>query len=324
MASVLGKQLAVEQLDHDEFVSQECPSTFGNPGGLAYGGCTLGIATRAAHATAPEGYHLYSLVGQFLGPASTASPLSCSVERTRDTKTFATRRVVVSQPQPDGAMRPCLQVLADFHHEEPALLRYSAPPTRPYSGPDQSRGLHDLVTDAASRGLLRADPHSAAAAARSKFEACLEMRYCPEGMAGQNFMGMVASHPTDQDDLPVTERVSAEWVRTRAALTSAGEKAAAHAFLMDGLPFTVVAHNKLWLADIAASLTLDFALRVFVPEVDLTGWHLRERKTIAAGLGRAYSEARLWDEQGNLVACMTQQSILRPKAKTERPTKATL
>lgn len=312
MASILGKQLAIERLGDGEFVSVECPSSFGNPSGLAYGGCTLGIATSAAHATAPAGYHLFSLVGHFLGPASTASKLFCTVERTRDTKTFATRRVVVAQRQADGSMRPCLQVLADFHREEPALVQYSARPALPYKGPDESPRFQDLMENAVAKGHFSENP---AAGGLSQFEACIDLRYCLEGLAGQSFAGMVPTAATDQDDWPVTERRSAEWVRTREPMgSSAGEKAAAHAFYMDSLPFTVVAHNKLQFRDIAASLTLDFALRVFVKEVDLSRWHLRERKTTAAGLGRAYSEGQLWDEEGNLVASMTQTSILRTKA----------
>lgn len=43
----------------------------------------------------------------------------------RDTKTFATRRVVVSQRRPDGQPRPCMELIADFHVEEPALMMYS-------------------------------------------------------------------------------------------------------------------------------------------------------------------------------------------------------
>lgn len=54
-------------------------------------------------------------------------------------------------------------------------------------------------------------------------------------------------------------------------------------------------------------------MRLFVPDVDLSGWHLRERNTLAAAVGRQYSESRMWDQQGNLVASMTQQLTLRPR-----------
>jgi acyl-CoA thioesterase len=47
--------------------------------------------------------------------------------------------------------------------------------------------------------------------------------------------------------------------------------------------------------------------------VDLDKWHLRELKTNVGGGGRTYGESWVWDESGRAVACMTQQSILRPK-----------
>jgi len=62
---------------------------------------------------------------------------------------------------------------------------------------------------------------------------------------------------------------------------------------------------------------LDFALRVFSNDVDFSAWHFKEMKTSVGAEGRTYSEARMWDENGSMVASMTQQSILRP-----RPAKA--
>lgn len=81
MSSILGKQLAVVQVSPGEFVSEECPGAFGNAGGIAYGGGTLGVATQASYATVSDNYSLYSLVGQFLGPASSKSKLYCTVEK---------------------------------------------------------------------------------------------------------------------------------------------------------------------------------------------------------------------------------------------------
>lgn len=55
---------------------------------------------------------------------------------------------------------------------------------------------------------------------------------------------------------------------------------AALAFLMDGaLAFLPLTHGGMWFDDVGACSTLDFALRVFVPSVDMGEWHLRERST---------------------------------------------
>ena len=82
---------------------------------------------------------------------------------------------------------------------------------------------------------------------------------------------------------------------------------------MDGaLSFLPLAHNAMFLDDAGACSSLEFAFRLFDTDLDLTRWHLREMKTVTGGNGRTYSESRLWDSEGNMVANMTQQSILRP------------
>jgi acyl-CoA thioesterase II len=313
MARTLADQLAIEQTAPGQFISKELPRRMGNARPIAYGGCTAAIATRAACATVSDSFALYSLVGHFHGPASTTEKLVCAVHASRDTKTFATRRVVVSQRRPDGQLRPCMELLADFHVEEPALLAFSAAPSIPFAGPGESPTVRELADQAVSQGLCGKDEAEELATMFSKMENFFDTRTCREGVSGQNLMGLLKSQPTDQDHLPPTERSSGDWAKAKGALASAGERNAALAFLMDGgLSFLPLFHNKMWFDDAGACSTLDFALRLFTPNVDLTSWHLRERKTIAAGHGRSYSESRLWDEQRNLVACMTQQCILRP------------
>lgn len=76
--------------------------------------------------------------------------------------------------------------------------------------------------------------------------------------------------------------------------------------------FIPLIHDHKFLDDAGACSSLDFALRIFTDRLDLTKWHVKERKTIAGQGGRTYSEARLYDEAGNLVAIESQQSIMRP------------
>lgn len=315
MAPTFTDQLGVEQVGPGEYISRLCPAAYGNVGGMAFGGCTTAIAASAAYADIPEGYFLYSFVGHFLGPATTKAKLHCTVHTVRNTKTFATRRVVVKQQQPDNKMRTCLEVLADFHIKEPGLLSYSAPSALKYKGPDESPTLKELVDKALADGIIKEDPIAKFAPMFYAAETFWEMKTCTEGMSGQNLVGMLAKVlPTDQDSLPITDRVSSDWMRLRIPMASASDKAAALLFLLDGgVPFTALAHNHLWYSDSGPCSTLEFALRLFEPVIDVNKWHVRERKTIAAGHGRSYNEARLFDQAGNLAASMTQQCILRPK-----------
>lgn len=325
-AATLSDQTAVEQVGPDEFVSRNLPGRFGNATPIAYGGCTSGIATRAACATVPEGYYVYTVLGTFLGPTSTDVKLHLTVERTRDTKTFATRRVVARQTLPDGRTRTCLDMLADFHAREPAtLLAYSPAPTfdrRRGEGPEDSPTVDELTQQAVRDGLVTDKSVLRTAAMFKGHEVHFDARTCARGMSGQNLVGVLSRKPTSWDALPVTDRVSGDWSRARVPLRDPGERAAALMFMLDGgLPFIALTHNHLWFSDAGANSTLDFAVRWFAPDVDLTRWHLRERKTIVAGHGRSFNEGRLFDEEGNLVVSATQQCILRPRPAAKTKTK---
>lgn len=315
MIGTLADQIGLVEISSGEYVSQVLPERMGNLLPIAYGGCALGLATHAAYKTVPPSYSLYSLVGHFLGPASTMENLYCTVHTTRNTRTFATRRVQVSQVQPDGRKRVCLELLADFQVEEPALLTYSAPPARTYSGPEQCKPTPALVDAAVSAGKMSKEAAAAFKISYQLGEAFFDSRFCPEGVSAQNIMGAVKEEKTTQDHLPITEKTTGDWIRTRMPLETRGERMAAASFALDGaLSFMPLIHSHLSLEDAGACSTLDFALRIFVPDIDMSSWHLRERMTTAASYGRNYTEGRLWDEKGTLVASMTQQSITRPKA----------
>lgn len=319
MAETLKEQLAVHEIASGEFVSHSPPGRMGNSLPIAYGGCTMGVAVAAACATVPESHRLYSLVGHYLGPGRLGLNMRCTVHSTRTTKTFATRRVEVKQTAPDGTSRVCMELVADFHVEEPAALTYSAPPCRKYSGPEASPDLQRLSKILLGSGQI-SQSQAEMASATGMFglmEKFFDTRHPTEGVAGQNLFGIAKHMPTDQDPLHITDKTSAEWIKTLALLESRAEKMAALAFVLDGaLSFTPMAHSGLWFEDIGVASTLDFALRLFVPDVDLSDWHLRERNAVAAAVGRQYSESRMWDQKGHLVASMTQQSILRPRSET--------
>lgn len=325
MPPSLAEQIGVEQLAPGRFVSTALPIRVGNSLPIAYGGCAAAVAVHAACLTLPAGssLSLYSVVGHFLGPASIDRKLYCAVTETRNTRTFATRRVQVSQRLDGGEERVCMELVADFHADEPSSLEYSAPPSVAYPKPLDCLTLGDRVRQLHDQGLATQAQTDVFTETFAPLGRLFETRYCPNGVSAQNLAGVLKAQPTTQDALLITSKTSAEWQRAAAdadpssskpPLSSRNEHLAALAFLMDGaLSFLPLSHNRMWFDDVAACSTLDFALRVFVPDVDLHGWLLRERVTSRAGAGRSYSEGRLWDERGNLVASNTQQSILRAK-----------
>ncbi|KAF5660096.1 acyl thioesterase [Fusarium heterosporum] len=312
MAPTLADQVAVDQVGDGEYVSRLDPIRMGNASPIAYGGCTAGVAANAACRTAPPNMSLYSLLGHFHGPASTVKKLHCSVTNIRDTRSFATRRVQVKQQQPNGEFRVCMELLADFHVKEPETLEFSAATCSAWPRPEDCPDLDKLIVELREKGSVTEKQGKAFATSFGANADFFETRYCTDGVSAQNLAGAAKDTVTTQDDRHITEKVSAEWQRALGPLETSVDNMSALAFLMDGgLSFLPLSHNHMWFDDTAACSTLDFALRIFVPEVKMSDWHLRERKTSRAGGNRSYSEGKLWDQYGNLIASNTQQSIMR-------------
>ena len=263
-----------------------------------------------------KAYHLYSAVGHFLGPALTDRPVNVSVQSLRDTRTFATRLVTLSQTLDSGEDRRCMTMLADFQTQEDSMpnMIYSQPPFRKYSSVSASRSPEELRKLLVSEGKL---DEKIANFDRYTFrlgESLLESRLCPEGIFGQNLRGVASHVQHTQENVPLEQRTSGDWLRCRQPLSTQAEQLSALAFAMDGaVSFNPLSHDHMFVQDAGANSSLDFALRVFVNEVDFNAWSLRELRTITGGEGRTYSEGRLWDQSGKMVASMTQQCIMRPK-----------
>ncbi|KAK2041190.1 acyl-CoA thioesterase II [Colletotrichum somersetense] len=314
MADTLQEQVAVDDLGSDQFVSRANPARMGNAANIAYGGCTVSIGVQAACSTVPAGYLLYSATGNYLGPALTDRKLKCSVRRVRDTRTFATRLVEISQDQDDGKSRLCMIMLADFQvKEEKSLLVYSAPPSMSYSSPEQCLTVEERTEDLVRGGIVTERMVKLYMASFGLNERFLEIRGAPETVAPNNLLGIAKTAKTPQDDLPLTSKTSADWLRCRHPIERLQDQFAGVAFILDGgLSFVPLTHSNKFLDDAGPCSSLDFALRFFTGDVDLGKWHMREIKTITGNNGRTYTEARFWNREGNMVAIMNQQCIMRP------------
>ncbi|KAF5520929.1 hypothetical protein CGCA056_v007821 [Colletotrichum aenigma] len=83
---------------------------------------------------------------------------------------------------------------------------------------------------------------------------------------------------------------------------------------MDGTcSFVPLTHDHMWFQDVTACSSIDVALRFFTKEVNFENWHIVERNAIRGGGNRTFAESRIWDEKGNFIAHMSQQSIMRLK-----------
>ncbi|KAJ1329767.1 thioesterase family protein [Microdochium nivale] len=317
MAALISEQISARQTGPDEFESVSLPIRMGNARPIAYGGSTMAIAIHAICQTVPTTHKLYSVLGHFHGPANLDHRLKCHVSRTRDTKSFSTRRVQVTQLQHDGSERTVIELTGDFHAVEDPMLVYGAPPRMRYSKPEDCPDRQALQKQMVDAGHITGKVEAAFEAMFRYQEQYYDLRMCPESISGQTLGGTVRGVPTAQDHLPMTDRTSAEWYKIQAHQAPPDDAAqcAAVAFLMDGgLAFLPLVHHGLQIEEVGSWATLDFALRYFRPEVRLQEWHLKERVLQTADFGRSYGEGRLYDEQGRMVASMTQQCILRKPA----------
>jgi acyl-CoA thioesterase II len=313
----LSEQLAFKPQSNDnEFEAIHPPQQMGNPSNIAYGGYALATACKAAYLSVPSGYHLYSMLGHYLGPAYANRPLRAKVRTIRQTRTFATREVEVSQKTDDGKERVCLITITDFQVNEPAtLLEFSKPPSKTYTHyadlPTQKQNFQKLFDD----GKISQKMLTAHTKTFGLMETTFDQRPCPESIFAQNLFGMAKTLPTTQDNLPLTSRTTADWFRCLEPMSTTADHIANLTFLIDGaIAFLPLSFSHMWFEDVAACSSLDFALRIYRSgdDVDLGQWHLRELSTKVGAEGRSYSESWVWDEAGRAVACMSQQSILRP------------
>lgn len=312
----LQDQIAAIEVTKDEYISRCLPRRMGNIFPIAYGGCTTAIAVYAACQSVDESFHIFSVLGSFHGPTKIDRKLKCHVLKTRQTRTFATRRVVAYQTQDDGSDRTCADIFVDFHVSETGTYEYSAPPSEMYRAapedPLKTISRSDLVEKLTESGYITrelADAHTKTFAMAEEF---FESRHCLDGVSGQNSAGLIKDLATTQDNLRIDEKTSAEWFRARKPLENQAEHAAALAFLLDGaLSFLPLHHDHKDLSDVGPTSTLDFAVRILVPEIRVNLWLLRERKTIAAYGAKTYSESRVWNQSGRMVAIVTQTSICR-------------
>jgi acyl-CoA thioesterase II len=324
LAASLPEQASLQKISENQYVSLFNPDKMGNTANIAYGGCTLAVGVNAAYETVSSDYHCFSIMGNYLGPAMTDRKFYCNIRRIRDTRTFASRQVEVSQKQDDGTHRQCLILFAEFQRQEPAvLLSYSAPPTTSYSSLDACLTKAENIDRLLKDGKVPQKMVDVFQKVFGLMERFWESKPVPEAILSQNLYGMAKHLSTTQDHLPLTSKTSAEWARSKSKLATEADQISALAFYMDGaLSFIPLSHSHMFLQDAGACSSLDFALRIFSNQVNLNEWHIKEMKTHNAAEGRTYSEGQLWDQKGNMIASMTQQSVMRPPAK--KPVKASL
>jgi acyl-CoA thioesterase-2 len=132
--------LKLEEIGGDRF-SAETPADGPN---RLFGGQVASQALRAATLTVDPGRWPNSFHAYFLRPGRPGAPLELAVERTRDGRSFSTRRVTASQ-----GGEPALVLMASFHVPEPGddwqlPERRDVPPPEEATGPSPFRAFSNM------------------------------------------------------------------------------------------------------------------------------------------------------------------------------------
>ena len=176
VARDLVELLDLEDLDTDLFRGRQ-PDTGRQ---RVYGGQVAAQALIAGVRTVEPGLHVHSLHSYFLRPGDTTVPIIYDVERIRDGRSFATRRVVARQHG-----RPIFYLTANFQKPEEGFDHQDVMPDVP--GPDEG------LTFAQMRGRGDAEP------ARSAKEwAALDTRYLGNSRHGARARGPARTRPAAQ------------------------------------------------------------------------------------------------------------------------------
>jgi acyl-CoA thioesterase-2 len=280
--------LVLEPLGEDRFGVGVEPDRFGR----LFGGQLIAQALLAAAATV-EGKPPHSLHAYFVEGGAPGVPLELSVERIRDGRSIASRRVSVTQ---EG--RDLLVLIASFHASPVSPQRGDPPPSVP--APEELPLLQDWVHQSppdvrptALRGWVKQPPP-------------VQMRI---GEA-LRFLGGSAAEGTRSHWMRLPRGVGDDPLLHTVLLAYASDY-----FLLD---MAFRAHPLGLPASAFTSTSLDHALWFHRP-VRFDEWVLHTQETVAISGDRGLVRGAMHDGQGRLVATAMQEVLIRVRAEGGKP-----
>ncbi len=277
-AAQLVDLLRLEQLDVDLYRGRQ-PDTDRQ---RVFGGQVAAQALIAACRSVDPVYRAHSLHSYFLRPGDPAVPIVYDVERLRDGRAFATRRVVARQHgRPIFFLTANLQIDEDgFEHQD------TMPEVVP---PAEAISMLDLVA------MQGGD-----AAAFAREWAALEVRYV--GISGHGL-------PEDPAH-PARARI---WIRVNGDLSDDPmEHLAAFTYASDLtlLGASLVPHGVVISDPRLQPASLDHAVWFHQP-FRADRWWLYDQRSPAAHGARGFAQADVFTEGGTLVASVAQEGLIR-------------
>ncbi|MUH60497.1 acyl-CoA thioesterase [Bifidobacterium canis] len=259
------------------------------PTGRVYGGQVISQSLIAASKTVPEDRLPDSIHGYFIAPGDIHQDLLFDVENLRDGHSFSARRVNVTQSH--GSI---LTAIASFQTQGQSGVEFADPMPTDIPEPESLTSSIDMMKPYADQSafakyyaqnspfdiryiskpiMLGPDKESAA---HDDGRQLLWMRANGDIDVSQTFHRALLALGCDQ--------VMLEPILRRAGLT----------VMTPGISFASIDHSMWWYRDI-----------------DVTKWHLYVQDTPTAAHGRGLSTAKVYSQDGDLVACMVQEVMVR-------------
>lgn len=300
--------LALERIEENLFRGQSQDLGWGT----VFGGQVLGQALSAAVQTVGREREVHSLHAYFLRPGDVSKPIVYDVDRIREGRSFATRRVVAIQ---NGAA--IFNMAASFQLREPGFEHQDAMP----EAPPPERCPSDRERYLAREG--EAGQGQDGKAPRGKIPALLRERL----LAPNPFeVRVVAASPALDDPFAPAVRPPARmaWLKTTDSLP---DDPTLHPYLLayaSDYAFVTTAllpHGVSWLTPGMQVASLDHVMWFHRPfRVDQ--WLLHVMDSPSASGARGLVRGRIFTQAGELVASTAQEGLMRlrppPGAGTKR------
>lgn len=276
MARLLAK-LEISPDGEDSFTG----SSLDQPGGRVFGGQVLAQALLAAGRTVPEGRFPHSLHGYFLRPGDVEQPITFAVERMRDGRSFSARRTHALQ-----GGRPILALSTSFQEQQEGLEHADRMPDVP--PPGEVGSAHEE---------LEPIDHPVA-----KFwiqQSAFDLRHIEPSIYLRP-----AATATDRQ---------AVWMRARGEVPDDQlVHRALMAYACDQVMLEPVLrkHGQSWASPGLAMASLDHAMWWHRP-ARVDEWLLYVQSSPSAQGGRGLTTAKVYAENGTLVASIAQEGMIR-------------
>lgn len=248
-----------------------------------FGGQVVAQALAAAYRTV-EGRVCHSLQSYFIRPGDPALPVLYQIERSRDGKSFATRRVIAIQKGEQIFNMACsFQTPEDGFDHQDAMPQAPAPDTLQ---DDVERWREVYKDDPANLKNVRQRP--------------IEMR---------------AIDPVDMRNPKPASSTQMVWVRARADLgddVALNQAMLAYASDYSLLGTAMRPHGVTWLSGIQTA-SLDHILWFHRP-TNFSRWHLYVQDSPSASGARGFNRGALYREDGVLVASAAQEGLIRARS----------